>query len=332
MKTLTKKIVVDIAGNLLNAKTCLLCVHESPDGDAVGSMLALGGILSGMDKEVVMFSSDVIPMRLRILPQWRNITNDFSSISGRHFDSMIMLDCGDRTRSGDEITAFTGYTTLVNIDHHASNDAFGDLNFVDLSSSCTGEEVYLVIRELADRIGMEQIPDDIATNLLAALYDDTGGMRYISTTSRTLRIAADLVDSGANCSYISEHLFFSVSRQKMELTSRVIPTLSFENNGKISYVVMRLKDLEATGAFSEDSEGLIDFPRSIQGVEVAFIIKEIEENKKFKLSFRSRGRIDVNEFCSRYGGGGHKVAAGCTLHGDFEQVRDLVLTELRKML
>ena len=186
-------------------------------------------------------------------------------------------------------------------------------------------------KELATRLGIKKLPQDIATCLLTALYDDTGGMRYISTTSKTLNIAADLVDSGANCSHISENLFFSVSREKMELTSRVLATLKFEKDGQIAYMVMKRADLAATGAFSEDSEGLIDFPRSIFGVEVAFLIKEVDNNK-YKLSFRSRGKVDVNEFCSRFGGGGHKVAAGCTIHGALDEVSSKVVSQLKEML
>jgi phosphoesterase RecJ-like protein len=172
---------------------------------------------------------------------------------------------------------------------------------------------------------------DIATALLTALYDDTGGMRYSSTTSTTLSVAAELVDNGANCAYISENLFFSVSREKMELTSHVLSSLTFESDGKIAYVVMMKKDLETTGAFAEDSEGLIDFPRSIYGVEVAFLIKEVGD-KKFKVSFRSRGKVDVNKFCSTFGGGGHKVAAGCTITGSLEDVKKTLVAELKKLI
>jgi phosphoesterase RecJ-like protein len=242
-----------------------------------------------------------------------------------------MLDCGDRGRAGSFLNDFRSYKYLINIDHHASNDDFGDFNFIDLDASCTGEEVYLIIRELCTRMNMEHLPKDIATCLLAALYDDTGGMRYISTTSRTLMVAAGLVDSGADCSYISENLFFSVSRAKMELTGRVLSTMKFLKDYKISYLVMKLEDLGITGAMSEDSEGLIDFPRAIEGIEVAFLIKEVAENK-FKLSFRSREKVDVNEFCSRFGGGGHKVAAGCTIEGDFDKVLNSVLDQLVQLV
>lgn len=323
--------VKDIADALSNAKSILMTIHESPDGDAIGSILSLYSTLKLMKKDIVMYSPNVVPMKHRFLKYWENVVTDAKLVEGRTFDVLLMLDCGDRNRSGDLITGFKDYKTLINIDHHISNIMFGDLNLVDAHSSCTGEEVFHVIKELFAKNSLGKLPVDIATALLTALYDDTGGMRYSSTTSTTLNVAAELVDNGANCSYVSENLFFNVSREKMELTSHVLSTLTFEADGKIAYVVMMIKDLETTGAFAEDSEGLIDLPRSIYGVEVAFLAKEVGD-KKFKVSFRSRGKVDVNKFCSNFGGGGHKVAAGCTINGSLEDVKRTVVTELKKLV
>lgn len=322
------KQINEICDALQKADTVLLAIHEAPDGDAVGSMLSLGLTLKTLKKNVVMYCCDPVPFKHRFLEGWKEITSDVQSIEGKEFDVFVMLDCGERNRCGKFITGFKGYKKLINIDHHISNPMFGDLNYVQSNSSCTGEEVYEVIKSITQG---KKIPKDVATALLTALYDDTGGMRYISTTSHTLMIAAELVDSGANCAHVSENLFFSVSRPKMQLTGKVLSTLTFEAEAKIAYMVMRLKDLETTGAISEDSEGLIDFPRSIEGVEIAFIVKEVAKDK-YKLSFRSRGKIDVNKFCSIYGGGGHKVAAGCTIQGDLDTVINSVLSELKKSL
>jgi len=324
-------VVKQIAETLSKAKSVLVTIHESPDGDAAGSMLAIYDTLTTLKKDVVMYSMDVVPMKHRFLKNWEKITSDTSRIDGKNFDVLLMLDCGDRNRSGDFITDFRGYSKLINIDHHISNNMFGDLNLVDAHASCTGEEVYRVIKELISLNSLSKINSDIATALLTALYDDTGGMRYVSTTSTTLNIAADLVDNGANCAFVSENLFFSVSRQKMELTSRVLSTLTFEKEGKIAYLVMTIKDRDESNAMAEDSEGLIDFPRAIFGVEVAFLIKEVGD-KKFKVSFRSRGKVDVNKFCANFGGGGHKVAAGCTVNGSLQEVKNIIVTELQKLL
>ncbi len=318
----------DICDVLKKANTIMISIHESPDGDAVGSMLALGSVLKSLKKEVVMYSNDQVPVKHRFLAGWQDVTNDIKKIDGKEFDVFVMLDCGERNRSGKFITDFRAYKKLVNIDHHVSNTMFGDLNYVLSDTSCTGEEVYELIKKLLDG---KKITKDIATALLTAIYDDTGGMRYTSTTAYTLRIGAELVESGANCAHVSENLFFSVSRPKMQLTGKVLSSLTFEADAKLAYVVMKIKDLEATGAISEDSEGLIDFPRSIEGVEVAFIVKEVAQNK-FKFSFRSRGKVDVNKFCSMYSGGGHKVAAGCTISGEFDTVLNSVLSELKKLV
>ncbi len=327
-----KNIIKQIAELMISSDSFLITVHESPDGDAIGSMLALNAVLETMNKDVVLYSPDVIPGKLRFLDGWNRITTNTEDIDDKKFDAMIMLDCGDRQRSGDYISNFRTYKSLINIDHHISNNGFGDLNLIDPKVSSTAEHVYSVIQEIMNlKHPDKKLSKYVATCLLSALYDDTGGMRYISTTSKTLRIAANLVDLGANCSYVSEHLFFSVSREKMELTSRVLSTLNFEKNNKIAYLLMRLDDLDATGAYSEDSEGLIDFPRAIYGVEVAFLIKEIGTDR-YKLSFRSRGKVDVNEFCSRFGGGGHKVASGCTICGSLNDVIEKIVTPLKEML
>jgi len=330
MSTEAKVLAQKIAGILESSQNILMTIHESPDGDAVGSVLALHGVLKLIGKNVVMFSPDVIPMKLRFLSDWDAILIDEKKLHGKEFDVLLMLDCGDKARSGKYIHGTKSYKTLINIDHHISNDMFGDVNYVDAKASCTAEKVYEVIKELIKNSKLI-IPPDVATALLTGIYDDTGGMRYISTTSHTLNIAADLVDSGANCAFVSENLFFSVSREKMELTSHVLSTLTFEAEGKIAHMVMTKKDLETTGAFAEDSEGMIDFPRSIYGVEVAFLIKEVAHDK-YKLSFRSRGTVDVNKFCSNYGGGGHKVAAGCTISGKLDDIKKDVVNGLRKAL
>lgn len=315
-----------IAETIRNSRSVLIAIHEAPDGDAVGSMLAMGAALRLIGKDVVMYSHDPIPVKHRFLSGWEKVISDTTLLEGKIFDLFIMLDCGDRNRCGKFMTEYKGYNKLVNIDHHVSNSMFGDINYVEHSSSCKGEEVYSVIKTL-----MSNIPTDVATALLTAIYDDTGGMRYISTTSHTLRVAAELVDSGANCSKVSEQLFFSVSKQKVELMSRVFSTLTFCEDSKIAYMVMRLEDLERTKALTEDSEGLIDIPRSVAGVEVAFLVKEVAKDK-YKFSFRSRGKVDLNEFCSNYGGGGHKVAAGCTINSGLDHALASVLAGLSKLV
>jgi len=328
---MTNDLAPKIAEILEGSKSILITTHESPDGDAVGSMLALNNILKLMKKDIVMFSPNSIPIKLRFLSGWDEVITDEKKLENKKFDVLLMLDCGDKARSGHYIRDTKSYKTLINIDHHISNDLFGDVNYVDAKSSCTAEKVYEVVKELIKGLKLSKIPLDSATALLTALYDDTGGLRYSSTTPHTLKVAADLVSNGANCAFVSENIFFNVSREKMELISHVLSTLTFEADGKIAYVVMTLKDLENTGAFAEDSEGLIDFPRSIYGVEVAFLIKEVAQDK-YKLSFRSRGLVDVNEFCSRYGGGGHKVAAGCTIPGKLEEIKKGVVESLHKKL
>lgn len=326
-----KEIIQKISEQIIVSKEFLLTIHEAPDGDAVGSMLALAGILELMNKKVYLFSTDPVPIKHRFLKGWEKVINNPDSLKDKKIDVLIMLDCGSKDRAGDFITDFKSYQTLINIDHHDSNNFYGNINLVDSVSCCTGEEVYELIKELMLKQNIKTLPSDIASCLLTALYEDTGGMRYTSTTSKALGIAAELVEYGASCSHVSEQIFFNISKQRMLLLGRVLSTLNFDSDGKIAYTIMTLKDLSETGAYSEDSDGLIDYPRSVQGVEVAFMIKEVAD-KKYKINFRSRGNIDVNKFSAIFGGGGHKVASGCTMSGELNEVKDRIISELKKLI
>lgn len=319
-------MISDIINCINKYDSFLIAIHESPDGDSVGSMFSLFSFLKSLNKDVVMYSMDTIPERFNFLENTTPVIKDLSGID-RKFDVLFLLDCAGKDRAGKAIDSFTSYKKLINIDHHVSNPLFGDINFVNPSASCTGELIYKVI----ENIDINLITKSIANSLLTAIYDDTGSLRYSSAGAETFKIASKLVDFGANPFFISNNLYFSVSKNKMDLYVRVLESLKFDFNDKAAYIVMKKEDMEKTNTSYDDSEGFIDIPRSVKGVSVAFFIKEVKE-EFFKISFRSDGSVNVNDFCNIFGGGGHKAAAACSIKGSLEEVLNKIKYELKKFL
>jgi phosphoesterase RecJ-like protein len=217
-----KDTIKQIAELIISSDSFLITVHESPDGDAVGSMLALNAVMEMMNKEVLLYSPDVIPGKLRFLDGWNRISTSTDDIEDKKFDVMIMLDCGDRQRSGAYISNFRSYKSLINIDHHVSNDGYGDLNLIDHKVSSTAEHVYTVISEvMSSKYPDKKLPKQIAACYCLLFQRHTADMYSCSTTyPKTLSIQPELIDAGLIAHMCAENLFFSVSREKMELTSQ----------------------------------------------------------------------------------------------------------------
>jgi bifunctional oligoribonuclease and PAP phosphatase NrnA len=322
-----KTKVLDIVDLIKKNNDILITMHETPDGDAIGSTLGLYLFLKNINKNVTIFSLDPVPERLSFLKGALDVKTNFKDIENKNFDLFFVLDSADLGRLSWDIKNFKNYKKIINIDHHVSNKDFGDLNYVVSNASCTGELIYQVITNFNEKA----IDKDIANCLLTAIYDDTGGLRYPSTSAVTLSIASNLVTLGASPAYISENLYFKKSLSKVNLMKKVLLSLDVKMDGRVSYLLMKKDDLESVGAKYEDSEGLIDYPRSIEGVEVSFFLKEMKK-EEYRISFRSRGKVDVNVFCSRFNGGGHKNAAACTISGKLDEVLKTIFTELKKVL
>lgn len=322
-----KTKVLDIVESIKESNSILITMHETPDGDAMGSTLGLYLFLKSIKKDVTVFSLDPVPRRLSFLKGSKDVKTKFNDIENKNFDLFFVLDSADLDRLSWDAKNFKNYKKLINIDHHVSNKDFGDLNYVVSNASCTGELIYQVITNFNEKA----IDKDIANSLLTAIYDDTGGLRYPSTSAVTLSIASNLVTLGASPAFISENLYFKKSLSKVNLMKKVLLSLNVKMDGRVAYLVMKKEDMESLGAKHEDSEGLIDYPRSIDGVEVSFFLKEMKKDE-YRISFRSRGTVDVNVFCSRFNGGGHKNASACTINGNLDEVLGNILKELKNVL
>ncbi len=295
----------------------LITAHVKLDGDALGSELAVYFLLKGLGKEVAVYNQDKTPDNFRFLPGADIIRNTLPPQDS--FEVAIILDCSELDRVGDEALRIGTVKTLVNIDHHFSNGGFCEVRLIDPAASSTGELVFRLLTAMKTTITRE-----MATNLYTAIITDTGGFHYGNTGKDTFIAAGHLVESGADPQWISENIYESFPMAKIRLLAKVIQTLSFDCRDRVGSLVIFLKDFEETDALWEHSEGLVDLPRSIEGVEISILYTELPDGN-FKISLRSKGVTNVERVARVFGGGGHVNASGCRIEGDIDTVKKRLL-------
>lgn len=297
----------------------LLTAHARPDGDAVGSLLALWMMLrqSGKQAEMVLF--DRVPLIYRTLPCAEQIRHAPCVPNG--YDAVILLECDSIVRS--RLQGLDGQF-LINIDHHASGRDFAHLNWIDSGASAVAEMIYrLAVSADAD------ITPAMATCLYAALLSDTGSFCYEGTGAHTFALAKSLVQLGASPARIAQDVYFSNPASKMRLLGAALTTLHRE--GRIAWLWVTHSDMIRVGAVEEDCEGIVNYAIGISGVEVAVFLRELPDHR-VRLSLRSKGKVHVAEVAESFGGGGHQNASGCTLDGPLYAAVDRILEQLRQHL
>jgi len=309
----TKRTIGKITEVIRSSRRFLITSHVRLDGDAIGSELALYLMLRDMGKEASVYNRDTLPQMYRFLPGSDAIVNSMDA--GDVFDAVFILDCSEIDRVGEEAPRVSAIRNIINIDHHISNGSFGDLSLLDPAASSTGEIVYRLMRELG-----VNITKDMAINLYTAILTDTGAFRYSNTGQKTFRVTSDLVAKGADPWWISQRIYENNPVQKMKLLAKALDTMAFFWDRRIAVIHVTKKMLEEAEALWEYTEGFVEFPRSIEGVEVAAFISEIGD-RLFKVSLRSRGSMDVEKIAGVFGGGGHHSAAACRITGDLESVK-----------
>lgn len=299
-----------VARIIAKSNKILITTHVNPDGDAVGSLLGLGLALANSGKDVVMVTAAPVPGVYHYLPG-SELLRLPSLISSRDFETGVVLDCTDLSRTGGDLPELLkGAGSLVNIDHHISNSHFGDVNAVDPKAAATGE----IVLDLLLLMGIPVTPD-IATNLYTALITDTGSFRHQNTTARCHRTAAVLLEHGADHVLVNNCLYEQRSLGSLMLLKAGLETLSLSKDGRIAWMTISHEALRASGCNMEDCEGIIDYSKSLRGVEVGILFKEVNPGE-IKVSFRSKQYLDVNRLAASFGGGGHERAAGCTVKGN----------------
>lgn len=306
-------MVNEIIAAIRDGKNFLITSHIRLDGDALGSELALCLLLSALGKKALVYNQDATPAHYRFLPAAESIVQELGDVE--QYDAAFILDCSELERVGDQAAKIGTIQKLINIDHHISNGGFSRIRMLDPQASSTGELIFRLIKEMG-----HPLTKDICSNLYAAIITDTGGFRYSNTRRETFLAAASLVENGADPQWISEHIYESDPPAKLKLLAKTMETLSFDPERKIGSLVVTRKALAETGASLEMTEGFVDIPRTVQGVSIAVLYTQIDENY-FKLSIRSKGKVNVEKIAKQFGGGGHVNAAACRIEGSIEEVK-----------
>lgn len=301
----------------------LITSHESPDGDAIGSALALANYLTERNKDVTVHLCDPVPDIYGFLPLADRVV---SVLPDRDFEICFVLDVGEFRRAGRQIADCRRIGSFINLDHHKTCEQFGALNLIDTAAAATGVLVYRLIRDA----GWEISPP-VAVCLYVALITDTGSFRYSNANPEAFAVAGEMIAKGVNAWDIASRLYESQPRGRLELLAQALTTLDFSPCGTFASLAVTLDMYERTGTDAELTDGFINYPRSVRGVEVAIFFRQLAHDK-FKVGFRSKGAVDVSGLAERFGGGGHHNAAGCIVEGDLAAVRDKVFSHLRTVL
>ncbi len=289
---------------LLRHQSICIASHFSPDGDAIGSTLALGMALIELGKRVTLFNQDNVPANLRFLPFSDRIAKSYGDAA--QLDALVLVDCAQPKRAGDAIEALAKRLPPFMIDHHILPGIDHAQHCIDAKAAATGEVVYHLLRTMNCRVTPE-----IANLIYCTLVTDTGRFRYSNTTAAVFHLAGDLVKLGADPWNVASNLTEQNHPSALALLRLVLATLQFEAHGRYASVVLTQEMLQETEALPEYAEEFVGYPRSIAGVEVAVLFRELPD-KRWKASLRSKSFVDVAAIAALFDGGGHEHAAGCT--------------------
>jgi len=304
---------------IINSNNILLISHINPDGDALGSELALYPILKKMGKKVTVFNiTKPLPEYLDFLPNFEKVTN----VLPNKVDLTISFDCGSFDRLGiEEKPSF-----LINIDHHISNTNYGDINLIMPTYASTSQVVYDLLKNNNVKIDKES-----AICIYTALVTDTGSFQYENVNDKVFECASELVRCGVEVDYVSKMLFQRDRLSRLRLLAKAYDTIELCLDAKVAFVEVTKEMLEITGANKDDTDTIVNSVRNLATVEVACMLRE--ENEGIKISLRSKNYVDVSKIAIKYGGGGHIRAAGATIkESNFEKVKEMLKNDLKEVI
>ena len=307
-----------IGGALRQHHRFAVLSHVRPDGDALGSTLALALALKELGKDVRAWNEEGMLEKYSFLAGAELLT--LPPNAPEEFDVAIALDTATQNRLGKAAEAVRKANLWINIDHHPSNPGYGDLVYIDPIAPATGQ----ILFELITTAKLPMTPA-VAENLYAAISTDTGSFQYPNTTARTFEIAADLIRAGVNVGRLSQLLYENYPKRRVELLRLLLSTMQFGCNDKLAWFSLSQEMAKSVGALPEDNEGLIDHLRAIRGVIVAIFFEELADGK-VRVSMRSKNEaVDVCAICQSFGGGGHTLAAGARLRGTLTEVTQKIV-------
>lgn len=295
--------------------------HVRPDGDSLGSSLALYWTLKSLNKSVQVIMRDSVPHAYRDLPGADQVIKTPCVPAG--YDAAFVIECSDIDRPG---LIDLDKQLVVNIDHHSTTALFGQINWIDSTASAVGEMIYNLCKALGVAVNQQ-----IAECVYTALLTDTGSFHYSNTTERTFKIASELVRRGVKPAQISQSLFYSYPFSKIKVLGMVLSTLRRDETGRIAWLRTSLETMAEVGATEEDLDGIVNYPLSVEEIEVVAFFKETDPGV-YRTSLRSKGSVNVAKVTEKFGGGGHRNAAGCTIKGDIIQIEQQVVQYLQESL
>jgi bifunctional oligoribonuclease and PAP phosphatase NrnA len=308
-----KNQIAEVRRALAENQRFLLVSHQNPDGDGIGSSLALAASLASLGKACEVVNVDGVPANLSWLPLAERVHLQPESPSG--YDAVVLLDCGSPSRTGFGEEVLARGRISVNIDHHPGNTLFGTVNLVDPRACATAELVYDLLQALPATIGYSA-----AHGIYTALVTDTGCFRFSNSNVRAFEIAARMVSRGVEPAEVAHLVYDQQPIGRLRLLSRVLDTLELSPRDKAASMVVLQSMLRDTHTTVDDVEGFVNHARGICGVEVGFLLREEAENR-YRAALRSKGRVDVSRIAGEFGGGGHRNAAGATIEGSAEEIK-----------
>lgn len=320
---MSQAVVQQIVNVLCEKRAFLITTHINPDGDAIGSVLALRAALVQMGRECEVVNSDGVPDLCSFLPSHECVVTQPDQ---SHRDVALILDCSGPDRIAAPPESLAACDLRIIIDHHQSSQPHADLNWIDPTASATGELIY----ELIKRLPVE-IDETIATALYTALATDTGGFRFTNTTPRVLRAAAELVERGADPHKITYHLFEERSAKASIILGIALSRLQQDCGGRLTWSALDRATFEALNADDDDIENVVNFIRNVRGTEIGILFREGGDGR-VRVSFRSNPHYDVSKIAEEFGGGGHRAAAGCRLRTTLDDAVQRVLRRVREVL
>lgn len=319
-----KKVIACIKRN----KKFLITTHTNLEGDALGSELAFYMLLKKLRKQAIIVNEDDLPYGYEFLPGIANIKKFKPNLKNIEFDCFAILDCSDLSRCAEVHRLNSGKKPVLNIDHHISNENFGDINWVEPEASSCAQMVYQLYKELGVPLNKE-----IAMFLYVGILADTGSFRYSNTTAFTHRIASELLRYPLDIWQIYKRIYENIPFADMQLLTQILPTIRCCSKGMVAWCQIERSMLKDKKIVIDLSENILSFCRAIKDAEVAVLFKEnLGKKLEVRVNLRSQGKIDVNKIAAFFGGGGHKTASGCTTQGRLDDVRRKVLRKIEEAL
>jgi len=320
-----------IINHLKNSRRLVLATHINPDGDAIGSLTAMGLALAALGKETTLYCASPIPAVYRFLTGTTRITGQYDP--SESYDTAIILDCGDFERVGPAYANIKETATIINIDHHDTNTGFGDFQIVDTAASATAEILYRLFKALDVAIS-----PDMATSIYTGIFTDTGSFRFSNTNRAAFAICEEMVASGMDPYTVAQNVYGTYSLGRIKLLNLALDSIELAAGSKVSIMTLTREMLAETRTQPEDINGLINYARRIEDVKLAVLLQELENGSqpangkpRFHVSLRSDGGVDVAEIAAAFGGGGHKEAAGFNIDSPLGDIRAQIVRLAEKL-